>query len=288
MNDKKQRVRKRRIFINIMVPALVLLAGLIILFIANRYNSNRSVLFRTEGSGVQICRNRKWQDFTLNGVNIGYGREKGSKDEYGRLIKQLAARDINVICVNSVFPPDFYQALFEYNLLTSRPLYLFQGICLGAETPGEHRNAFDDDLMSGFLDELRLTIDAVHGKGSGNYNLDNAPYVIGYNFFCDDSGMAAVTNEGNTDILGFEGDYLYTENASPYEAWLAAMGNFAIAYEQERYGGPYRLVSWISWTELPQDLLAVNIGHISSTERYNAGIFTVRHLRESSVNFEAL
>ena len=298
--------------------------GLFVVFIVDRYNTNRSVAFRIKEADILLYRAKKWQSFVVKGVNMspgGQGTDIGkapvSKNEYGRIFRRLAAQDVNVIRVQSILSPDFYKALFEYNILTNKPIYLFQGVLLDSQDVKIYQNAYETRLNDNFTEVIRRTIDVLHGKaelkqingqGIGKYNVNVAPYVIGYNLLCDldDEGFVTVTNEKNTDVVGFEGDYLYTENASPYEAWLAALGNFAVTYEQGKYGGPDRLVSWMSWEKTEpmanydnydneensdddeennekantKKAVVVNIDRVRVTEKYNAGILTPRQLRE--------
>ena len=337
MQSRHERKRQRRIIAILLIGAGILFAGLIVLFIVDRYSTNRSVVFRTEEANVHFYRAKKWQDFIIKGVNISperpgsflgsspgttlgnkMGKTSGylyggsaSKDEYSRLFKRLIAMDINVIRVYSILPPAFYKAFFEYNILTSKPLYLLHGIRLDRQDIETYRNAYEDSLNARFSEKIMRTIDVIHGKAearqidaqaSGKYNLNVAPFVIGFNFLCEeeDVGFVFATNEKNPDVMGFEGAYFYTEHASPYEAWLAAVGNFAISYEQEKYGGAVRLVSWMNWDGTEPKLQldepakysdikdAVKIEHIRITERFNAGILASRHLREKFAEYNEL
>lgn len=342
MQSKRERKRQRRIITILLILAGVLCVGLIVLFIFDRSATNRSVAFRIQGANVQIYRAKKWQDFVIKGVNMSpeSGENGLSKAEYERLFKRLTSLDINVIRINDIFRPAFYQALFEYNMLTSKPLYLLQGIRLDERYSKTYRNAYDAKLGAGFADEIKLIIDAIHGnvgakqqdgQVSAKYNLDVAPFVLGFNFLFDEgkdeSDFVITTNKRNRGVMGFEGDYLYTEDATPFEAWLAGEGNFAIAYEQEKYGGPDRLASWMSWSNTDplvqldepdnskadnsrtddsqaddsnandsnandskagKNPAAVNLEHIKSTERFNAGILAVRQLREKFIEYNEL
>ena len=319
MQSKRERKRQRRIIAILLIIAAALFVGLFVLFFVDRSNTNRSVALRAGDAGVQIYQAKKWQDFVIKGLNLSLGsRAPLSKAEYGRFFKRLASLDYNVIRIDTLFPPAFYQALFEYNILTSKPLYLLQGIHLDGEAVKKYRNAYDPNLNTGFINGIKLTIDAIHGNagpkqadehGAGKYNLNAAPFVLGFNFLVDEgSGDFVITTNGkNTDVMGFEGNFLYTESATPYEAWLAGMGNFAIVYEQGKYGGPNRLVSWMGWNETDplaqlakadqdsdesdkksENPAAVHIEHIRSTEKFAAGILSTRQLREKFTNYNEL
>ena len=270
-----------------MIGALVVFLGFTVEFVIHRYTSNRSVVFRTEGTNVQICREKEWQEFSMKeaAVNPGSpgmnGETEMTKGQYADKLKQLVATDVNVIRTGVVLPPAFYQAFFEYNLLTDKPLYLLQGIHLDEDYGKINRNAYENKYNADFREAIRRTIDVVHGKAparqsngyaSASYKLNISPYVMGF-VLCEDidTNFVITTNEKNSHVKGFEGDYLYTVNASPYEAWLAAMGNFAISYEQEKYGGPCKFMCWTNWSGPEQ---------IRITEKYNAGILAFHHLRD--------
>ena len=282
MQSRNYKARQHKIFTRLLIGAFIIFTGILMEFVITRYNSNRSMSFRIEGENVQIYKEKKWQNFPIAGVNTvaeiaGVNGESGlTKDEYRRRLNEFAAADINVIRVCTVLSPAFYKAFFEYNLLTKKPLFLLHGIRL-ANQPNNYSNAYDDRYNNDFLEEIRRTVDVVNGKGvprqgnqTGAYNLNISPYVIGYALFEDvDDDFILRTNQNNLHVIGFEGDYLYTVNASPYEAWLAAMCNYAISYEKDKYGGFNKLVSWTNWP---------GFENIRITEKFNAGILASRHL----------
>ena len=287
--------RQRKIIIRLIIGALIVFLGLIVEFYIHRYSTNRAVVFRTEESTVQIYREKKWQDFRFRGANIPAAPlgESGSREEFARLFKQMADADVNVILVHTILSPVFYRAFFEYNLLTDKPLYLLHGIRLDEQNIKKYYNAYEDKLSDDFFEEIRRTIDVVHGKAglkqttghnSGTYNFNISPYVIGYILGDQtDADFVLTTNEKNPHIMGFDGDYLYTRNASPYEAWLAAVGNYAISYEQEKYRGPCKLVSLACCFGI--DPVGVNLANIQVTEKFNAGILAFDRLQETFIEF---
>lgn len=259
--------------------SVILFAVIMTEFVIHRYTTNRAVAFRSEGGTVQIQRDREWQDFSERGVVIGTERtawmadSNVSKDEYSRWFKQLAAMNINIIRVNKIQHPAFYQAFFAYNMLTSRPIYLLQGIYIDDNYIQNSMNAYSEELISGYIEEIRRTVDAVHGRAvikprtghaSGTYNMDISPYVMGYILYCKtNADFMNETNDLNMHVISFEGDYLYTQNASPYEAWFTGLGNYVISYEQDNYRGQYKLLSWGG----------LNSEQVHPTEKYIAGVF---------------
>ena len=278
VRNKKQR----KIMFWLAIGSVILFLGLMVEFVIYRYTTNRSVMFKTEDGSLQIYRDRKWQDFIAAGAVIntgktGYSADTGiTKDEYKRWFRELTALDTNVVRVNGIQPPAFYQAFFEYNMLTNKPLYLLHGIYIEDYNVEYYKDAYADQLLTDYFEEIRRTVDVIHGSAvikarigyaSGTYNMNISPYVMGFALGREmDSDFIAVTNEKNTQVIGFEGDYLYTENATPYEAWLAGTGNYVISYEQDKYRGSYKLIN----------LGDVNLNHLRTTEKFNAKIYVSR------------
>ena len=56
------------------------------------------------------------------------------------------------------------------------------------------------------------------------------------------------TNKLNETNLNFNGKYLYSINASPFENWLAEIGDYSIKYETEKYGmqRPLSFTNWVT------------------------------------------
>jgi len=277
----KNKKQKKIIFF-LLLGSAILFVGIIAEFIIHRYATNRSVMFKAEKDRIQIYQDRRWQDFTILGVTIGtdktnYLVDSGiGKDEYKRWFRQLTEMNMNTVRVNTIQHPAFYQAFFEYNMLTNKPLFLQQGIYIDNLSIENYRNAYSEELISDYFEEIRRTVDVIHGsaviksrtgRASGTYNMNIAPYVMGYVLYGNlSSDFRTVTNNMNVHVIGFEGDYLYTENASPYEAWFAGVGNYVISYEQDHYRGPYRLMGWGG----------INLSHVHSTEKFNAGVHLPR------------
>ena len=277
--------RRKKIIKWLAILGIVAVVGLLVDFVAFRYNRNRSAAFRADGTAFLISYGSDWQDFEIRGAAdsndaLFSGEASLSKREYSRLLSRFAASGVNVVRAKTVLSPDFYKALFEYNLLAEKPIFLLQGVRLGGRHGGQPVHAYDDRLNSEFLEEIRRTIDAVHGKavtrhplGSGPeaYNLNVAPYLIGYILCAEvDGEFIKATNSINLNVSGFEGDYLYTVNANPFEAWIAAISNYAVSYEREKYGELTKLLSWANL--LRNDALEnVRFEHICPTEKFASG-----------------
>lgn len=275
-------------------------------FVVWRYFDVRNVSFIAADGKFQIYKNGKWQDFLIKGVNLGLGKPNHfpgevqvTKEEYYRWFEQIAEMNANTIRVYTIQSPEFYETLFRFNFYEKNPIYLFHGTWIDEELVAEHQNAYAPELMADYQGELKKLIDVVHGKAtienrrghaSGRYVWDVSPYVAGYILGTElDAYFVTSTNENNAHINGFDGNYLYTENASPHEAWLAQCGDFVISYEAENYG-TQKPVSWVNWlttdpmwhTNEPdkqkEDFVSVDTEHILPKDTYTAGLFASYHV----------
>ena len=271
-----------------------------------RYYINRGVQFRASGASFQIYKNGKWQDFLIKGVNIGaakpgyYPGEMGiTKKDYERWFKQISRMNANSIRVYTILSPAFYEALFEYNMFTGKPLYLFHGVWNNEETVNLRQNAYDQEITGEFKNEIADLIDLLHGEktiplknghASGKYNWDLSPYVAGYILGIEhDADFVISTNEKNSGVSGFDGNFLYTKEASPFECWLAEIGEYAIRYENQKYK-TQKPISWTNWiTTDPllhfsdpnrdeEDAVSMDIEHIHSKDSFEAGLFASYHI----------
>ena len=293
--------RKKPITILILLLAVVFLAQFPV-----RYYRNRSVQFRASGAMFQIYKNGAWQDFLFKGVNMGAAKpgffpgDMGiEKKDYARWFRQIADMNANSIRVYTILAPAFYEAFFEYNMFTNKPLYLFHGVWNNEVAISQHQNAYHPDITGEFKNEIASLIDLLHGEktiaprhgyASGKYMWDVSPYVVGYILGIEqDAAFVINTNERNSRVTSFDGDFLYTIDASPYECWLAEIGDFAIGYEHYKYK-TQKPLSWTNWiTTDPllhlsdpdreqEDAVTVDIEHIIEKDSFQSGLFASYHV----------
>jgi hypothetical protein len=254
---------------------------------------------------IQIYKNGKWEDFLVKGVNMGVGKPGYfpgetaiTKDEYFRWFKAIGDMNANSFRVYTLHPPEFYEALYEYNQIATSPLYLFHGAWVTEESLIKNQNAFSPEVVDDFQLEISQMIDIVHGNitipervghASGEYKTDISPYILGYILGIEwDPFVVSETNLKNAKIGQWNGKYFYTENASPFENWLAQMMDFAASYETEKYNWQHT-ISFTNWvtTDLlehpaepaeEEDMVAVNPNHIKKTEAFHAGLFASYHI----------
>jgi hypothetical protein len=254
---------------------------------------------------LQVQKNGKWQDLLIKGVNMGIakpgyfpGETAITKEEYFRWFKAIGDMNANAIRVYTLHPPEFYDALYEYNQIAKSPLYLFHGAWVTEESLLKSQNAFSNEVIADFQLEIRQLIDIIHGNitiptrvghASGEYRTDISPYVLGFIIGIEwDPHVVQETNLKNKDISQWNGTYFQTKNASPFEVWLAQMMEYAASYEKKHYNWQHTMsfTNWVTTDLLvhpaepskDEDLVAVNPNHIQKTTNFHAGLFASYHI----------
>lgn len=89
-------------------------------------------LFRVQGKYFQKYNGTEFEDYYIQGVNIGsskpntYPGELGvTRDEYLDWFQKIGAMHANTIRVYTVMMPAFYEALYYYNTTHEEKLYVF-------------------------------------------------------------------------------------------------------------------------------------------------------------------
>lgn len=226
-------------------------------------DENITAFVKTENDEIML--NNK--PFEMKGVNIGSGLpgEWGSDyaisyDTYLRWFHYIQEMGANTIRVYAVQSSDFYNAFYDFNQTSDTPLYMIQGVWVNDYIQNSHRDAYDDEFYQTFLDDCIDMVNVIHGKkkinlnenantGTGNYEKDISPWVLGYILGVDWNPLTvAYTDETYKDIkeyTNYDGKFLYTENASPFETLLARIGDEVIDYETNRYH-TQRLISFFN------------------------------------------
>jgi hypothetical protein len=249
-----------------------------------------------------------YEPFFIKGVNIGAAKPGYWPGEFGiertdylRWFRWIGGMNANTIRVYVAQMPAFYDALLAYNRSAAEPLYLLQGIYMNEDLIVSYSDAYcnDGELEEIFHTDLRNVIDIVHGNAEieklpgnagGTYTSDVSQYVIGYLPGIEFSADFVIgTNEKNPEKTSFEGEYVYTENASPFEVFLAEAQEVMIAYETEHYGiqRPIAITNWITTDPLGhpgepnpgmEDAVSVDVEHIQATGDYECGFFASYHV----------
>ncbi len=253
----------------------------------------------------QVFLNGDWKDILIKGVNMGIakpgyfpGEVAITKEEYARWFTAISEMNANAIRVYTIHPPAFYEALYEHNKKSDHPLFLFHGIWVNEELLLHENNAFAASPTNEFKKEIIDTINIIHGSAyiekktghaGGRYVADISPYVIGWILGIEwDSHVVKNTNELNKGLAQFKGQYIVTENASPFERWLAEIMEYTTEYEYNQYGWqrPLSFTNWVTTDLLEhpsepsedEDLVEVNPNHILTTNNHRSGIFASYHI----------
>lgn len=267
---------------------------------------------KTEGDQLYVDTGNGYEQFTVKGVNMGSGIPgewstdfAADEETYLRWFAQIQEMGANTLRIYTVQADDFYNAFYAYNKDNPNPLWLIQGVWVNDYIQNSHRDAYDDDFYGAFLDNCKTMVDVVHGKkkitlgrmasaGSGTYNHDISQWVIGYILGVEWEDLTVVyTNEkykDNERYNHYTGEYMYTsEDAAPFEAMLAQVGDRVIAYESTRYK-QQRLVAFANWVttdpfDYPEEVAKyfqkcaeVDVEHIRTTEKFISGQFASYHV----------
>lgn len=266
---------------------------------------NISYVSKLDSQYFYIYRYGKWEKIFIKGVNIGASKPGSfpgdlsiTEDEYIKWFKQIANMNADSIRVYTILKPEFYDALYEYNKRAAKPLYLFQGVWINEDDILKYQNAYNPAIKNNFENDIKSTIDIIHGnarlpfkKGnaSGTYNKDVSPYVMGWILGMEwNPNFVLNTNRMNSNINTFNGKYLYTKDASPFETFLAQTGNYTVDYETKKYGmqRPLSFTNWVTTDPLKhpneplkdEDRVSVNTEHINKKNSFKPGLFASYHI----------
>lgn len=268
---------------------------------------------KAEGNVLYVDYGDGFEEFTVKGVNVGhskpgtYATEDGvSREEYLRWFGQIQEMGANVIRIYTIAGKEFYDAFYEYNVQNEEPLLLMQGIAVDDYLINSVYGAFDREFSEPLLETGREMVDVIHGRHKEKnpngffplfYNKDVSPWVCGYIIGSEwENNMVVYTDHSYGQQAQYDGDYLYTEDASNFEIFLAELGDKIIGYEAEKYG-TQTLLSFTNWTftdplqhdeELEKHLrkaARVDVEHIKSHETLLTGQFASYHVYPSYPDF---
>lgn len=262
------------------------------------------ILSRISGKDIEIHRFGKWEKTYLKGVDIGAAKPGAfpgnfaiTKSEYLRWFKQIAEMNANTIRVYTILSPEFYDAFKTYNETHLKKLYLIQSVWVNEEATLNTRDAFSPVILDEFQKDTMQAIDVIHGnveiepvrgKASGVYTEDVSKWVIGYILGIEwDGDFVKNTNMLHPEYDHYRGVYLRTENAEPFESFLAQIGDAAIAYETKMYK-QQRMIAFSNWPttdplshsneEESVNLADVDTERIKATDQFYSGQFASYHV----------
>lgn len=260
---------------------------------------------KVDSKSIYVYKNKQWKKEFIKGVNMGVGKpgyfpgEFGiTKEEYLRWFKYIGEMNANTIRVYTILSPDFYDALLEYNESVKNPIYLLQGVWVNEEDISNIMDAHNHKIKDTFKSDIKRITDVIHGKAilpkntghaSGSYKSDISKYVIGWVLGIEwDPDFVLTTIDNNKEKTTYEGQYLYTKGASPFEVFLCEVGDYAIGYETDTYKmqRPLSFTNWVTTDMLihpnepldDEDKAVVNTEQIKVKEEFKPGLFASYHI----------
>ncbi len=264
----------------------------------------------TTASSLRGEKREAWQKFFAAGVNLGvalpghYPTEFGATfEDYSRWLCQMGDVRLNVLRTYTILPPEFYQALAQYNFNHSdRPVYLIQGVW--AEPPASG-NLFEPGYTDSLKREICNAVDVVFGRAvlperaghaHGAYSADVSAFTLGFLFGREwESEVVRHTDTVNATVRRYEGRFIGMPVGSPTEVWLAGMMDYLTSYEVLTCSTmhPVAFVTWLPLDPLhhsteytsrgrpgdhDNDLVVLDPMHIQTTPAMRAGVYAAYHV----------
>lgn len=262
---------------------------------------------KAEGNYFYIYQNGKWEKLFMKGVNIGAGQPgifpgelTISYEDYLRWFQYISEMNANCIRVYTAMRPQFYTALRDFNQTAEQKLYLFQGVWMNESDITSLSDVYADNerIMTEFLQDAKNLVDVIHGSAtlparagyaSGTYTADVSDYLAGWVMGIEwDPKFVQNTNVKNSDRSSYDGDYMYTLSATPFEAFLCGVGDQLISYETGKYKtqSPVAFTNWVTTDPLAhpnephpdEDLISVNTENIRTRPAFYPGMFASYHI----------
>lgn len=271
---------------------------------SEQLQNGSQVKFRTQDNQIEVYRDESWSPLFIKGINMGAtlpghfpGELPITKEDYLRWFEMIDEMGVNTIRIYTIHPPVFYEALVEYNENSQEePLYFMQGVWSPVNIMNETEDALSPRVVDAFKREIDHAVGAVYGdiqipeqdgKASGDYKADAGPYLAAWHIGTEWSpDFVQQTNDKHSDDPAFSGNYFRTtENASPFESWLAELLDYTAEQENERgWQHPMTFTNWITTDPLrhpqePQkreDIVSVDPTHIEE-KNWEAGYFASYH-----------
>lgn len=270
-------------------------------------NAEISTFTKTNDKDIYLNRGNGFEKFEIKGVDMGAGIPGHfatdyaiSKETYKKWFKQIQEMGANTIRVYTILKDDFYEAVYEYNKDNDNPIYIIHGLWVNDYVQLSSIDAYDDKFFGNMLKDSKILVDIIHGNkkisfnkqyGNGSYTKDISKWVIGYILGVEWEDLTvAYTDNLKIDKNKYQGEYMYaTDEATPFEAMLAQVGDELIKYETKRYK-TQKLVAFSNWpTTDPFEysdyvkkyfskIAKVDVEHIKTTDNVISGQFASYHI----------
>lgn len=274
------------------------------------YTSSSGISYsaKIDGKTFSIYDGASWNETFLKGVNIGatkpgyFPGEFGiTEDDYLRWFQYIAEMNANVIRVYTLQMPCFYSALEKFNRGRDHPIYLIHGAWVNEALIETYNDAYANDaqIATNFINRALQIVDALHGNANikiqsgyagGTYTADVSQYVIGWILGIEWSADFVMgTNANHPEKTVYDGTYIYTQNASPFEVFLAEVADGVISYETDHYQTqhPLAINNWVTTDPLShpnepnpgvEDAVSVDMEHLKTTSLFEPGLFASYHV----------
>ena len=254
-----------------------------------------------------VFENNRMRPFFMKGVNMGAatvshfpGELAITKEAYLRYFEMIYAMNANTIRVYTTMKPHFYEALSEFNQGKKNPLYLVQGVWLDEDLIKLTEDAYANNelLLEQFVQDAKDLVDIVHGNStladrpgfaSGTYHEDVSSYIVAWMIGVEwDPDFVHKTNELNPGKEHYDGQHLKTQDASPFEGFLARVMDQLLDYEMKAYSStrPISFVNWLTTDplhhdnepDIREDFVSVDFEHILLKKSAFGGYFASYHV----------
>lgn len=273
--------------------------------------SGTRYISKTDNDSYYVLKGNEWKKIFIKGVNIGAGKPGSfpgevaiTYDEYYRWFGYISEMNANTIRVYTTQRPQFYNALYDFNQKAEKdgkqPIYVIHGVWVNENDILTIDDAFgnNDKILNDVIKSGQEIVDIIHGdsylpvhKGyaDGTYTTDVSQYVVGWILGIEwEPSFVVGTNENNMNRNHYNGKYLYTISASPFEAFLAELGDKIIGYEMTKYNmqRPVAFSNWVTTDPLKhpnepyknEDLVEVNVEHVKWHDTFKPGMFASYHV----------
>jgi hypothetical protein len=302
---------KERVEISVEVPGTSLLENIPPEKL-RKLSDEATVKYMASGNYFAVKEQNQFKNIFLRGVNLGVAMPgyfpsqfSMSRAEYLNWFDLISRMNANTIRVYTVLPPDFYEALAQFNYEHSnRQLFLVQGVWINDPEMGIYTHS-ESELN--FKKEIAKAIDVIHGNAlalkkagsaEGIYSTDVSQFVVGIvlghewdSKFVSKTNLEALKKSSLKERFSHYGNFITLHSGTPMENWLAKMIDFTATYEISKYH-EQRPLSFINWQALDPmfhsqeysrrngqdyDGEAIDMRKFNSTELFRAGLFAAVH-----------
>lgn len=214
--------------------------------------SDYARIVKTDGREIQVYQENQWEKLRIKGIELsafypGYEKYQTDveKETVLEWLEEIGALNVNLIKIPYIQPPNFYTAIYEYNLNHENPIYLMHEVMLDEQRILDKYDAFDEKILKRVKKDIKKTIDVMNGQAllinndrshRGLYLKDLSKYhlglIIGTNV---NSEIVTLTNARYREKTTYQGDYFTVEQGNAFEVFMGEVLDYAAKYERVRY-----------------------------------------------------